>query len=222
MKNIFSKKNILIITLSLAVCVITGVTYSFYTDSDFVENKMELGFSKGEIVEEFDGVEKMVWVKNTGTTPLLVRANARMVCTNGDIVLNPNKIATATYNTYDEKNPEDTTFWIDGGDGWYYYSKLLPAECMENLNEYYHNVLGSTTDVLVNIELNEDATDILEAEEKLMYDGAELNVPVNFEYYFPLKIIEDGEEIYTHEEAWNIVNASKEVQDLLRTLVDNK
>jgi len=117
MKKILKKHHIFAISLLFALSGITAVTYSFYADNDSLTNQMKLGIQSGEILEEFDGKEKKVFVENTGTTPLLVRANAKMVCTNDGIVLDASKIAIADYNLTD---------WMDGDDGWYYYTKVLP------------------------------------------------------------------------------------------------
>jgi len=220
MKTIFNKRNILILTLVVAFSVVTAVTYSFYIDDDSVENTMKAGVTSGKVIETFDGIKKQVWAQNTGTTPLLVRANARMICTNGNIVLDATKIATATFNTKPSPDETDTTYWVDGGDGWYYYSRLLPAEGMTNLNEYYHNVVGSTTDILATIELKLDEK-LSSKDEESLYDGAALDVPVNLEYYIPLMTVSGEEEIYSHEKPWNIDRASSKVKQMLRTLVKN-
>jgi len=190
MKKILKKHHIFAISLLFALSGITAVTYSFYADNDSLTNQMKLGIQSGEILEEFDGKEKKVFVENTGTTPLLVRANAKMVCTNDGIVLDASKIAIADYNLTD---------WMDGDDGWYYYTKVLQPD--------------ERSAILVHI--NTDTQNVPEDEETL-YEGAQLDVPVNFEYYFPLN---DGSE-YSHETAWNIDDASIEVQEMLRQLVD--
>lgn len=220
MKNIFSKRKLLIFTiifsLTVTLSLTTTGTYSFYTNGDTLANKIKLGEALGKIVEEFNGNEKMVWVRNTGTKPLLIRANARMICTNEDIILDATKIANALYNTT-PTNEGDKNYWVDGEDGWYYYTKLLPANEMNNLDSNYYNDLAdsTTTDILVHITID---TDNLPIDEKTLYDNSKLEVPVNFEYYFPLKTDED---IYTHEEAWNITSNSP-VYEMLRILVDNK
>ena len=195
MNKILKKHHIFAISLLLALSVITAVTYSFYVDKDEVTNNMAMGIQEGDIVEEFDGYKKKVFVQNTGTTPILVRANARMVCTNESIVLNPNKIATAEYNLTD---------WMDGGDGWYYYKKILQPK--------------ETSEILVYITTY---TQDIPEDEKTLYDGAQLDVPVNMEYY---KALNDGTE-YAHEIAWNLEDISAEntklqaVKDMLRNLI---
>lgn len=217
MKNILNKFNVLIFTLVFSLSIITAITYSFYTDSDTVDNKMELGFSKAEIEEDFTGTKKVVCAKNTGTTPLLIRANSKMICTKGEVVLDANNIADANYNI-SPKGANDTTYWIDGKDGWYYYNKLLPSGNMSDLNDKYYSTLETDTTLteeLVVIEVNTEKK--LPKGEEDFYDGAKLDVPVNLEYYFPLK---DGD-IYTHEDAWNITDSSP-VYSILRELVDNK
>ena len=216
MKNIFCKRNILIVTCFVALSIMTAITYSFYTDGESIDNKMKLGVSRGEIVEEFDKKEKKVWVKNTGTTPLLVRANFKMVLTNGEVVLDASKITTATYNLT-SRGEGDTTYWVDGNDGWYYYNKLLPHKNMTDLDEDYYNTLitdPTLTEILVHIETD---TQALLGDEESLYENSELDVPVNFEYYFPLKV----DDTYTHEEAWNI-DGSSDIGLMLRELVDNK
>ena len=216
MKNMFCKRNILIATCLIALSIMTAVTYSFYTDGDSIDNEMKLGVSRGEIVEDFDQEEKKVWVKNTGTTPLLVRANFKMVLTNDEVVLDASKVATATYNLTSH-GEGDTTYWIDGNDGWYYYNKLLPHKGMADLNDEFYNTLiadPTLTEILVHIETD---TQNIPEDEKSLYTGAQLDVPVNFEYYFPLKV----GDTYTHEEAWNI-DGSSDIGQILRKLVDNK
>lgn len=196
MNKILKKHYIFAISLLLALSVITAVTYSFYVNKDEIINKMKLGIQVADIVEEFDGEEKEVFVENTGTTPILVRANAKMICTNESIVLNANKIATADYNLTD---------WMDGGDGWYYYTKILQPK--------------ETSEILVHVTT--DTQDIPE-DEKSLYEGAQLDVPVNMEYYKPLN---DGTE-YAHEVAWNLDNIAPDdtelqaVRDMLRDLID--
>jgi len=196
MKNILNKTNILAIVILGSLSLMTAVTYSFYKGADTVDNKMKMGFSTAEIIEAFDGDEKIVRVQNTGTTPLLVRVNSKLILTNGDIILDASKIANAEYNTGNEDGND--THWIDGKDGWFYYSKLLLS--------------GDTSERFVHIttDLNKVPDD-----EKSLYNNSKLDVPVNLEYYLPLK---DGD-IYTHEEAWNISGES-DIGKILRELVE--
>lgn len=192
MNKIFKKHHVFAVSLLIALSVITAVTYSFYTASDDVTNKMKLGIQSGDIVENFDGEEKDVFAQNTGTTPLLVRMNAKMICTNEAIVLDATKIATATYNLDD---------WMNGGDGWYYYKKILmPKE---------------TSKILVHITT--DVEQSIPEDEKSLYEGSKLDVPVNVEYYKPLYA--NGE--YAHEEAWSLKKDTP-VRKMLRELVDNQ
>jgi len=203
MKKLIKKKNILIITLVFAVCIMASVTYSFYTDNESIQNNMLLGYSEAKIYEEFEDNEKDVWVENIGTTPLLVRINAKMICTNGDIALDASKIAEATY-----PNP---TEWIDGGDGWYYYNKILPS------NIPPQDPPQNRTSQFIHIETN---VENVPEDEEHMYEGAQLDVPVNLEYYLPLMVTEGGKDIYTHEKAWGITSDSP-VYEMLRKLVNS-
>jgi len=57
-------------------------------------------------------------------------------------------------------------------------------------------------------------------DEEHMYEGAQLDVPVNLEYYLPLMVTEGGKDIYTHEKAWGITSDSP-VYEMLRKLVNS-
>ena len=186
------------LTCLVALATVVAGTYAVYTSSDRIENKMKIALCNAKIFEEFDGREKSVVITNTGETPLIIRANAEMVCKNGDIVLNPEKIASAEYNYLleDQEYPADK--WIYGNDGWYYYTRLLmPGEITAEL-------------VHITVSIEDDLSD----EENVLYNNAKLEVPVQLEYHYPHKINDQ----YPHETNWNIEDTF--IKSMLVSLAD--
>ena len=182
----------------VALATVIMGTYATFTSSDIVENKMRIALCNSKIIEKFDGNEKSVFITNVGETPLLVRANAEMVCKNGNLALDAEKIADAEYTNLLDGEDFPADKWVYGNDGWYYYSRLLHP--------------GETTAELVHIMISSDVD--LSDEEQVLYNNAELDVPVQLEYHYPHKI--EGE--YPHEENWNLEDGF--VKDMLRSLAD--
>ena len=184
----------------LAIATIVAGTYAFYVSEDQLENRMKMAICSSKIVEEFDGTEKSVVITNTGTSPLIVRANAEMVCTNEEITLNPEKIAKAEYNNLlEEEYPADK--WIYGNDGWYYYTKILRP--------------NEATSELIHIKILPEDEWELSKEERTVYDGANIDVPVQLEYHYPH--IVNGE--YPHEDSWNITDSN--IKEMLRSFANS-
>lgn len=190
----------IVVTIVAVVSTAVVGTYAFYTSSDEITNKMRVANPTAKIIEEFDGKEKSVVITNTGNAPVLVRANAEMVCTNDGIALDPSKVADQDYKNLLEEGTYPADKWVKGNDGWYYYAKIL-----------YPN---ETTSELVHIKIS--INDELTAEEKVVYKNADFEVPVRMEYHYPHFI--NGK--YPHEDNWHIEDEN--IQEMLRKLVNPK
>ncbi len=150
-----SAKIALSVTAVVAVGA-TALTYAYWSQTASIDNPFSTKSYGSSLVEKFnpeDGedwqpgseVDKVVMVENTGDTSLIVRARLDETWTRDDedeaykdSENDPYDVYTtyqdsATDGLYEEdgsivtKNWSDSTLWVDGGDGWYYYSINLPA-----------------------------------------------------------------------------------------------
>lgn len=113
------KKSTIRILLSLLLVVVIAVggtlAYLMATDNP-LRNTFALAEVETNVEEPESGTEgdKTPKVTNTGKSPVYVRA--RVVISGGDAGVVQDKI-TFTYSTH----------WVEGGDGFYYYDGILPA-----------------------------------------------------------------------------------------------
>lgn len=143
------KRSIRILLSILLVAVVTvggTLAYMVATDNPLI-NTFALADVHTEIDEPTSGTrgQKEPKVENTGKSPVYVRARA--VISGGDAdVLESNEWITFTYNT---------TNWVDGKDGFYYYNQiLLPKAEGEEANPETEPLF---TGVAVSTEVSEEA-----------------------------------------------------------------
>ncbi len=145
MQSLIKKNKKLIIAASLLASLVVGETYAWVASSLTVDNELIGHTTQVEVVEDkfYKGeneswVTKEVYFENRGSSAVFLRMSYQEYWEYNDQLL-PNSIpgasgatgadvATKVFNAKvfqpsDEKN----TLWLDGGDGWYYYTKVLPA-----------------------------------------------------------------------------------------------
>lgn len=124
----------LLLSVLLVAAVLVGGTMAYLYASDAaVVNEFKLADVDTVIKEDPEGApaDKKPTVYNQGDSEVYVRARA-VVVTN-DESSEPVSAADVNirYNTEDYTNQDATwenapeNFWIDGGDGWYYYNQSL-------------------------------------------------------------------------------------------------
>ena len=167
------KKRNTLALIGLLVVLAVGTTFAYWNQTATIDNPFDTNKYGSTIVEDFkpsDGedwqpgmeVNKDVFVKNEGTTDLIVRAKLDETWTrksDNDPYKTNSAKDNSVYNL-DQKDPTDgltaldqtvvnKTFkgsanWIKGSDGWYYYKENLAG--------------GATTDQWLDaVELKDDA-----------------------------------------------------------------
>ncbi len=167
-----SKKRVTaIVALSALVVVgVIGGTYAYWNQTATIENPFDTGSYGTSLIEDFTpeenwqpGVEidKEVYVENTGDQDVIVRVKLDESWTyDGETeAYKTNTAEGDVYDVYQESETdgltaadksvvtkyfEEDTNWVDGGDGWYYYTVNLAS--------------GSYTDSwLTSVKLLDDA-----------------------------------------------------------------
>lgn len=116
----FMKHKKIIITLAACAVIMAGIsgTYAILTASTGkVTNSFKPEVIETEIKENLDAenLGKEVWIHNIGPDDAFIRAR---------VTISPGDVAEWKY-----KNPDnDIRYWEDGGDGWYYYKKVVPVD----------------------------------------------------------------------------------------------
>lgn len=212
-KNRFLKVLIgfIIITSIFSITVFA----KYFTSSDTVVNNLGVGSINVKIAEKFtpkdtwngDEISKNVKVKNTGNNDELVRVSIipRWIDENGNPWSGDTNLVTLNLkNTVNlgETIKKDT--WINGEDGYYYYSSILPSGSKEdieaekndkfNAKSRYDDSLtvnndGSiksnySSEILSSVSLNLNG---LSEDEISRYKGKKLIVDVNVEAIAPNK-----------------------------------
>jgi hypothetical protein len=128
-------RTILVASLVLTITVL-GATYAYTTHENELTNLLKAHTVAGEVIEggsvgeekEFTltpggNVEKKVQFKNTGTAAVFLRVAYAEMWTDkdGKLLLHDPSYATPNWTG------DWTSDWSDGGDGWYYYNKILKA-----------------------------------------------------------------------------------------------
>jgi len=125
---------VMLLAVVLGAVLILSATFAWFTQSDIVKNELKTQqiLFRFEIAEDFkvpdrvdpgDQIGKVIDVKNTGDKPGFVRLLVlpEIVSENGEL-LEATPGVTFTYDL-------NTTYWTDGGDGYYYYrGKLDPGQ----------------------------------------------------------------------------------------------
>lgn len=147
-------KKLLVTALSLILCltVSIGIALAYFTDYEDARGGAEIKLTgRTETEEEFDGDEKVVSISNTGETDMVVRV-----------------LAFGENLTFNTGNNGD---WADGGDGAWYYTKVLKAG--ESTSEL-RIAVGGRVDPKDPVEY--DVTVVHEAS-RVTYDGDEVARP---------------------------------------------
>jgi len=127
---------ILVVSLILAITVL-GATYAYTAHKNELENLLKAHIVSGEIIEEGASVgdskdyqltpgantAKRVQFKNTGDVAVFVRVayGETWVDKDGKPLVHMASYATPSWTS------NWTSEWTNGGDGWYYYKKILKA-----------------------------------------------------------------------------------------------
>lgn len=136
-------KNNLYLVLSLSIMLVIGTTLAIWHQNVQHINHLEADTIKSEIVENYTPhepvgtVTKEVSFKNAGTTDVFVRMayveSWEKEDKNKDTMLLKNQLKGQDVV---KKNWTEVFFskWDDGGDGWFYYKKVLtPGETTEKI-----------------------------------------------------------------------------------------
>lgn len=198
-----NKVVLLICTLILVVTFSIGSTLAYFVSEEKKVNHFSIGSVEVDIQEDFpiEGsdwssgqvIKKEVAIKNTGSTPVLVRAQLIPYWLDGDVPFvagDTSKIIFEYGALVTEENigPES---WILGSDGFYYYTSVLPA--------------GKETPLLLkSVKLPEKLSSF--------YEGKKLMVDVEVE------AIQATQEAY--KEAW--MNLPEEIGKMLDSLVNSE
>ncbi|EGT3601075.1 hypothetical protein [Clostridium perfringens] len=212
-KNRFLKVLIgfIIITSIFSITVFA----KYFTSSDTVINNLGVGSINVKIAEKFtpndtwngDKINKNVKVKNTGNNGELVRVSIipRWIDENGNPWPGDTNLVTLNLkNTVNlgETIKKDT--WINGEDGYYYYSSILPNGSQEDIDAEKNNKFNAksryddsltnnrdgsiksnySSEILSSVSLNLNG---LSEEERSRYKGKKLIVDVNVEAIAPNK-----------------------------------
>ncbi len=129
------------ILMILITTTIVGV-YAYYQMDADVTNDFIIGENKGEIVEEFpkdpefkDPVTKVVRFENTGDYDQIIRVrySETWMDYTGTILSNKVNDLPVVTKEWTSLWPEasggiEDDLWVDGGDGWFYYKRVLPSD----------------------------------------------------------------------------------------------
>ena len=136
-KNKSKKTSVLLATLALVLCLAVGVTVAYLTDVTYlVKNIFEPGVVTTEVAENLvdqDGVtvKKDVKIKNTGNVESYIRATYVVNWKNatGDVYGKYEPVEGTDYILkLKEYSSSDEAKWIQGDDGFYYWTKPVLSE----------------------------------------------------------------------------------------------
>lgn len=145
--NLNLKKKPLIFLGLLLIIAVVSITYATFFSTSSIANRFESMKYDVTLEEEFDGTwgNKKVYVKNNeDATPVVVRVSYIEMWTydvEGASLTLANQINGTDVVTKGWTNTWKNDF-IDGGDGWYYYKKVLKP--------------GETIQLLETIQINEN------------------------------------------------------------------
>lgn len=132
-KKLNKKAVVLVASAVLLVVVAVGGTFAWLTSKpDMLNNSFTVGTVSVEVDEELDGnTKKNVTIKNTGSSDAYIRATVvyNWVNANGDMLY-----GEPPYENIDYSVSYNTTDWIQGSDGyWYYKYKVASNASTKNL-----------------------------------------------------------------------------------------
>lgn len=178
---------------ALAVTAAIGTTFAWPNWNLDVTNEMKSHTTDVKIDENFTGwTQKEVSFENTGDSSVFLRISYTEYWDDGEgkflsNVVDGESVATKAWTeAFKSANGEAGTEWLDGGDGWYYYKKVLKAgEKTGKILNYvsFHKPIG------------EEAVDENEAAYRL-YN------PNNYHLYFKAEVVQcsDGGNTLNSEE----------------------
>ncbi len=154
-KNLNKKAVVLVASAVLLVVVAVGGTFAWLTSKpDMLNNSFTVGTVSVEVDEELDGnTKKNVTIKNTGSSDAYICATVvfNWVNANGDMLY-----GEPPYENIDYTVSYNTTDWIQGSDGyWYYKYKVASNDSTKNLI----NTLTPTSDKGPHGDYNTDSSE---------------------------------------------------------------
>lgn len=180
------KKKLLAMCLvvALAATAVIGGTLAYFTDNDVATNTFTVGnvdidltepkwddhgADEAETVYPGEPLDKDPTVENIGDNPCFVRvsvSNLKQFGEKGDIVYLTNWVEGALGEG-----------WVDGGDGYFYWTKPLVVKGTEN-DEWNQGLVSKTTPLFDQIKMptgltgNEETQDIVVTAQAVQAQGA--------------------------------------------------
>ena len=149
-------KRKLVIALSLILCLTAsvGFTMAYFTDYENAKGGAVVNLSgQTEVEEEFKDNNKIVTIKNTGETDMVVRLRVF-----GD-------------ENHMTMNSTGNTDWLEGTDGFWYYKKVLPAGAEASM--FKVDVSGTIdSGDPIDFEIT-----VVHESQRVTYDGDKVAVP---------------------------------------------
>jgi len=166
LKLVKKNKKITISLLALLLVGVVGLSYALFQNNTSFENNFKSSDYNVSLTEEFYdtwGTKKVSVVNNEESTDILLRINYDEVWSktlDDDTVVTLSTTFTTSSGTeraaiLNKPSDYDTNF-IDGGDGWYYYTKVLQP--------------NETVNLLESISLNENLKGTAYYEDYSTYD----------------------------------------------------
>lgn len=229
MKIIRKAYKVLICGVIIVSVFSVTVFAKYFTSLDQKVNKFGVGSIEAKIAEKFETPEsfsgeqinKNVKVENTGKNDELIRVSIipRWVDENGNPWPGNTNLLTLNLENVinlSDLSDNDKNLWIDGNDGYYYYSSKLPHATDEDISkelsekitpeERYNESLiknangnfknNYTTEILSSVKLN---TEKMSDDELARYNGKKLIVDVRIEAIEPDKVALDKD--------WNSIDS---------------
>ena len=168
-----NRKKLLIMALSLILCmsVSIGFTIAYFTDYENARGGAILDLHyQTKITEKMDGNNKHISVQNVDETDVVVRVQ---------VIGNDSRLGVIAGEN-----------WVDGGDGWWYYSKVLKGSEDKNVE--------STKELVAEIKVEDEGLDDFEV---IVVQEAK-----RVTYHQDAK----GNNIVTIPDGWNIASISAE------------
>ena len=154
MKKISKKTITLALSLILCFSVSIGIATAYFTDYEAAKGGAVLNLSgQTKLEEKMSGNNKDIVIRNTGETDMIVRVKVI-----GD----------------EARLDVSGSGWIEGADGWYYWSNVLKGS-KDEAKRGETSVLKAK----VTVAADEVTTDIIVVHEasRTVYDGNKLAVP---------------------------------------------